>query len=279
MISFPPNPSLGDSYNFERIRFVFDSNGWTTTGQPFLYVNEDGAISFDGGLTFGDSGQSIISRSSDQAPIFQQMVNLVDSQNIGGVKHFLSQINTAGNARVGGDLQVLGNLLRNDTVFARSTSVYTLTSTTSAQKLFGPDVSANGAVTLGTGLWRFYMYATINNMSRTSGNAALSLAAGTATLSGYRVVARGADTATPPAVASFGTTAASLSTNTPNAVAASTVGSLIVEVEGWINVSVAGTVIPQIALTTAAAAQVADNSIFYAERIGDNTTNTKGTWS
>lgn len=288
MISFPPNPSLGDSYNFERIRFVFDSNGWTTTGQPFLYVNEQGAISFDGGLTFGDSGQSIISRDSDRAPIFQQMVNLVDSQNIAGVKHFTDQLNTADAVRIGGGLQVLGAaglqitgfLTRGgDTVFARSYATHNLTSTTSFQKLFGTDVSANGKVVLGIGLWRFYICASINGMSATSGNAAISLTAETATVVGYRIVVRGADTASSPADASFGSSTGVLTTPTPNSVVATISQSLVVEVEGWINVTVGGTVIPQIALTTAAAASVTPNSIFYAERVAGNSTNIKGSWT
>lgn len=70
MISFPTNPNIGDSYEFNRIRFIFESDGWSTLGQPYLYVNENGAISFDGGVTFGDSGDVPVSRDSDQPPIW-----------------------------------------------------------------------------------------------------------------------------------------------------------------------------------------------------------------
>lgn len=71
MIDFPTDADIGDSYTFNRITFILDSEGWGTSGQPFLYVNENGAISFDGGLTFGDSGDVPVSRDSDQSPLWE----------------------------------------------------------------------------------------------------------------------------------------------------------------------------------------------------------------
>lgn len=70
MISFPTDPDIGDSYVFNRIRFVFDSDGWSTTGQPYLVVNEDGAVSFDQGITYGDSASIAQSRGDDQPPLW-----------------------------------------------------------------------------------------------------------------------------------------------------------------------------------------------------------------
>src|SRR5690606_10972430 len=69
---------------------------------------------------------------------------------------------------------------------------YTLTSQTAAQKLF--NTTANGALTLTTGVYRFESLLFLTSMSATSGNADLSiLGAGTATLAGQSQATTGRD--------------------------------------------------------------------------------------
>ena len=73
---------------------------------------------------------------------------------------------------------------------------YLLTNTTASQRLF--NWSANGALTLDAGVYRFRALFQITGMSATSGNAAFSLlGAGTATVGRVMYHASGADSGTP----------------------------------------------------------------------------------
>jgi len=78
------------------------------------------------------------------------------------------------------------------------TANYTLTSQTAAQKLFNN--TANGALTLPTGVYRFKTFVHILTMSATSGNGAFSFA-GTAVMDRFGYAVYGIDAASPLAAA------------------------------------------------------------------------------
>jgi hypothetical protein len=157
-------------------------------------------------------------------------------------------------------------------------ATYTLTSTTAAQKLF--DASTNGALTLPVGVYRYESLLYINTMSATSGNGAFGiLGAGTATISSALSQAVGLD-----GVIAAGSTASQSywTGNTSNAaLLAVTVGAAMgVSIRGIFRVSVAGTIIPSISLTTAAAAVVQTNSYFSVKRLDPVSTDAfYGPWS
>lgn len=153
---------------------------------------------------------------------------------------------------------------------------YTLTSTTTTQRLF--NWSANGALTLATGTYRFEMNLRIDTMSATSGNATISLG-GTATVARFLGHSVGVDTGTPgsPAATSM------QSSITPSigaaVVTAGTGTALNVLIFGGFDVTAAGTIIPSIGLTTASAAVVKAGSGFRCYRLGPTATATGGAWS
>lgn len=156
-------------------------------------------------------------------------------------------------------------------------TAYTLTNTTAAQKLFNN--STNGAVTLPVGTFQFECFYSLSSMSASNGSFGFALA-GTATYtqSWWSIAQKGTATlATATATQSTYNTAA----NTTLATASlNTVG--YAWIRGTLNITVAGTVIPQVSLGVGAAAVVGVGSYF---RIGpfssfNSTTNiTIGSWS
>jgi len=157
-------------------------------------------------------------------------------------------------------------------------SDYTLTSTTSAQKLF--DASANGALLLPIGTYRYEAFLNMDFMSGTSGNAAFGiLGAGTATVASYLSQAVGIDGAVGTAATASTSYWAAATSNNPM-VTAATSTTLGVSIRGTFRVTAAGTIIPSISLNTAAAARTRINSYFSTTRISTSATAvTYGPWS
>lgn len=152
------------------------------------------------------------------------------------------------------------------------TSAYTFpTSITTVQKIFNN--STNGAVTLAVGNYQFECQFTLSSLSNTSSSFGFALG-GTATItySFYSEANKNAALATPgtPHQAYSTTANASLVTNS-----AGTVG--IAFIKGYINVTVAGTIIPQTSLTIAALAVVGVGSYFKISPL--SATNLVGNWS
>ena len=151
---------------------------------------------------------------------------------------------------------------------------YTLTSQTAAQKLF--NATTNGAVTLPVGTYQFECMFSLTSMSATSGTFGFALG-GTATKT-QTWISNALKAATL-------TTAATnqITYNTTNAntaiVSASTQTSGIAYIRGVIRVTVAGTVIPQVSLSVAAAAVVATGSYFKISPVGSSTVTAVGNWS
>lgn len=153
-----------------------------------------------------------------------------------------------------------------------------LTSTTSAQRIFGE--SATGAVALAVGRYTFEMLVYVSDMASASDNAAIGLVgAGTATMTNVLMMSSGIDggslsAAGPVALTGRLDDTALFGTR----VAEAAVGSeLAVMIRGTFRITVAGTIIPSISLETAAAATVETGSYFRCEFVG--TSATSGTWS
>lgn len=154
-------------------------------------------------------------------------------------------------------------------------AAYTLTSQTAAQKLFNS--STNGAITLQPGTYRFRVRAFITGMAAGSNTFGFALG-GTATftqswdaMANKAVAAAAVGTPT----INYGNTAANAALVTAVAV---TTGWF--SIEGIIRVTVAGTVIPQVSLSVAAAAIVGDKSFCEFERVGSATETVVGpNWS
>lgn len=144
---------------------------------------------------------------------------------------------------------------------------YTLTSTTSAQKLFNS--TTNGRLTLTTGVYRVEGLIHINTMSATSGNAQFGLVgAGTATLAGQLFYAVGVDGAAATAATQTGSTTQGGNTSPASAMTAGTGTAMTLGLRGAFECTAAGTIVPSIALVTAAAAVVKRGSFLLFYRMG-----------
>lgn len=144
---------------------------------------------------------------------------------------------------------------------------YTLTSTTSAQKLFNS--TTNGRLTLTLGVYRFEGLIHLDTMSGTSGNGQFDLlGAGSATLAGQLFHIVGVDGAINTAANQTGSTAQASNTSAASAVTAATATVLTLHIRGAFECTNAGTIVPSIALVTAAAAVVKRGSHLLFERMG-----------
>lgn len=144
---------------------------------------------------------------------------------------------------------------------------YTLTSTTDPQKLF--NWSTAGALRLVKGVYRYRGKIVLTGMSATSGNGQFRLG-GTATIADAAAFIIGGDTTSPDgAVGSITGGYFTGVTSAADMVTATTGTGLVFWVDGKFTVTAAGTVIPQIALTTAAAATVEAGSDFEVGRVAD----------
>lgn len=156
---------------------------------------------------------------------------------------------------------------------------YTLTSTTAVQKMFNS--TTNGALYLDAGIYEYETVFRLTGMSGTSGNCSYSiLGAGTATIAGgslsYIV---GQDNVTTSPATPQGLMFSGASAPAP-IVAATVATELAVRIRGMLRVLSAGTIIPSIGLTTAAAAFVAAGSyISIKQRSTLSTTTYNGPWT
>jgi hypothetical protein len=157
-------------------------------------------------------------------------------------------------------------------------TAYTLTSTTVAQKIFNN--STNGALTLATGWYRFTAVIGITGLSATSGNAQFQiLGGGTATLGGVLYHAVGVDGNSGTAATQTGSWA--VASNSPASIMTAGTGTaLMMDIEGTFEVTATGTIIPSVALVTAAAGSVVVGSFFECVRVGAAGANVStGSWS
>jgi hypothetical protein len=156
---------------------------------------------------------------------------------------------------------------------------YSLTNTTATQRLF--NATANGALTLGVGVYDYMTRFRVGGMSTTSGNISFTiLGAGTAVIgtNGHSYVTGQDGTSVSPSAQSgiFFTGAAA----SAPIVTASTATELLVDIRGMFRVTTAGTVIPSIGLTNAAAAVVGTGAhIIFKRRSTLSTDTFYGAWT
>jgi hypothetical protein len=156
-------------------------------------------------------------------------------------------------------------------------TAYTLTSQTPAQKLFNN--TSNGAVTLPVGTYFFECFYSLSSMSSTSGSFGFALAGAATFTQQWRSEAQ-KGTATLTTATATQTTYSTAANTTIATASVNTVGWAYIS--GVINVTVAGTVIPQVSLGVAALAVVGVGSYFKisAASPANSTTNVSiGNWS
>ena len=161
--------------------------------------------------------------------------------------------------------------------FCFLTANYTLTSTTTEQKLF--NATANGRLTLPVGTYFFDCNFSITSMSATSGNLTFDLlGAGTATLGTVLYFTNAVDNTI---ITSAATDQASFQTAAQAAGQIATAGTgtaLGAFLAGSFRVTASGSIVPSVALATAAAAIVTQGSYFRCYRVGDENVTTVGNW-
>jgi hypothetical protein len=160
------------------------------------------------------------------------------------------------------------------------TSTYTLTSQTAAQKLL--NVTTNGAVAVVVGLYEFECQFMLTGMSATSGTLGFALA-GTATYT-QQWMAHASRSGSAATTIVTGNANAAYQTNNTAANTAitgsstNTTGSALIK--GFIRVTVAGTVIPQVSMSVAAGAIVQTGAYFKITPISaTSTATTVGNWT
>ncbi|MXO72864.1 beta strand repeat-containing protein [Alteraurantiacibacter buctensis] len=157
---------------------------------------------------------------------------------------------------------------------------YTLTSTTAVQKLF--DTTTNGRLDLATGLYRFEALIAIDTMSATNGNMNIDiLGAGSATLAGVHMFTNGLDNSSAingSSTTRTGATALGANQFSVNVATSGTGTAISVQLTGYFRVTAAGTIVPSVALFTAAAAVVKAGTIFVCERIAGDADYSQGSW-
>jgi len=155
-------------------------------------------------------------------------------------------------------------------------TAYLLTSQTAVQKLF--NASTNGALTLPVGCYEFECRFALTALSATSGSFGFAMA-GSATYSQQWTSA--ASKAATLATAATWQQSYNVAANTTLAAAStSTVGTAIIR--GRLNVTVTGTVIPQISLTQLATPSVSAGSFFRVNSVSASNGATNilvGNWS
>lgn len=162
--------------------------------------------------------------------------------------------------------------------FCKLSADYTLTSTTSAQKLF--NTTANGALTLQPGSYTFEALLYLTGMSATTGNGQFNLlGAGTATLDGILYSAYGIDSTTPLSAATQTGSGSVTSASAASIVSTGTGTGMLVTLFGGFDVTAAGTLIPSIALVTAVAAAVKKGSYIRIRNATKASTYYNGPWS
>ena len=181
--------------------------------------------------------------------------------------------NSGGRVVVSGSAPPIDSYIRQD-------ANYTLANSTSVQKLF--NTTTNGRLTLPTGVYEFESMFAITGMDPTSGNASFDLlGAGTATLAGQLFQTVGVDSTTALSTAANRTGMGVNGANaTPaNSLAGATGTAMVEQVRGMFKCTVAGTIIPSIALVTAiGTAVVEEGSWLKVRRVADLGTNSRGSW-
>jgi hypothetical protein len=158
------------------------------------------------------------------------------------------------------------------------TADYTLTSSVSEQRLF--NTTANGRLTLPTGIYEFECLLYLTTMSATSGNMAFDpIGAGTAVADRFGYGTFGIDNTSP---LNAGTMTGSFTVSqqsVASVVSAGTGTGMAALIKGLFRVSTGGTIIPSGTLVTANAAVVKAGSFFKIAKIGESSETSLGAWT
>lgn len=160
----------------------------------------------------------------------------------------------------------------------RSNATRTFTSDTNQQAIWNSPT--NGRLTLEVGTYLFEGLIAMTSMSATTGNGKFSvIGAGTATIGDILWQAYGGDVAAEGTAGAIGGSWHVIATQTAANVATAATGTaLCFLVKGTFTVTVAGTLIPSFAQTTAAAAVVSIGSYFLCKRVGSTSVVSVGQW-
>lgn len=160
----------------------------------------------------------------------------------------------------------------------RADTTRTFTSNTSQQAIF--TTPTNGRLTLEVGTYTFKALIAMTAMSATGGNGKFSLiGAGSATLGSILWQATGYDVVAEATGGAAGGSWHVIATQTGIDIATAAVAAaMCFQVEGTFEVTVAGTIVPSFAQTTAAAAVISVGSYFSVERIGSVSLTSVGQW-
>lgn len=163
--------------------------------------------------------------------------------------------------------------------FCRLAANYTLTSTTAVQKLF--NTTSNGALTLAAGRYEYRGKIYLTTMSATSGNTAFNLlGAGTAVLADHFYSTIGVDAAGGIGVGTKTGGAGIFGTSEPASVVTAGTGTQVFfDVFGSFSLSVGGTIIPSVALVTAAAAVAVAETFIIVEQLNTTGASYGGAWT
>ena len=239
------------------------SNKWTVIDQSTLSMAQQAAsaVAITGGALSGVT-ESLAAGTASTAPLTLAAGTNTTTAQAGAIEYdgaafYASVAASERGVLVAEQIEILS-------------SPYTLTSQTAAQKLL--NATASGAITLAAGTYEFECFFSLSSMSATSGSFGFALG-GTATF-----------TQAWDAVAKMGlgpaATQASFNTAANTAMAtAGTNGAGFAFIKGIIRVTVAGTAIPQVSLTVAAAAVVGANSYFKVAPLGASGVTSVGNWS
>jgi hypothetical protein len=161
--------------------------------------------------------------------------------------------------------------------FTSLTASRALTNSVAVQAIFA---AADDTLTVRASTTYFFQALLhISAMSATSGNFQFSLVGGgTATLTSVKYISTGGDAAVATVGAQGGQVVAA-SASSANVVPAGTATGAYAFIRGIFRVNAAGTIIPSIALQTAAAAQMEVNSYFACWPMASNTAAQNGAWS
>jgi hypothetical protein len=159
----------------------------------------------------------------------------------------------------------------------RLSADYTLTSSTTEQKLF--NATTNGRLTLEIGAYRFNCLLFVDTMNAASGNAAFDiLGAGGATIGTALYEAWGLDQTTLTATGTKSGVFSNTAQSAASIVTAGTGTAMGTTINGIFTISAAGTIQPAITLVTANAAIVRTNSYCEFYRVGANSFTNIGQW-
>jgi hypothetical protein len=162
--------------------------------------------------------------------------------------------------------------------WGRMAADYVLTSTTAVQKLFNFGPTLSGALTLPVGQYSMTLSASLDNMSIVTGNLTFTLA-GTATIAEVCFQSIGRDVGSVDALG--GGVAMGLLDNTgaSQVITGASGAELQLLIEATFKVTAAGTIIPSVALTTAASAHCRANSSIIVQYLGDNSAQFSNGWA